>query len=134
MNLVKVSFISILLSLMARNGEATEYSFHGEDFDFDTWSRSKEELLCPHDQQYVIVCKLRWDNLIQELHACRAPGIQCANGTVVTSTCINAIGALVIGALLFYACRMRKKVIRNNRILMARASGEQNTRLGDKVH
>ena len=127
MNLVKVSFVSILLSLMVRNGEATGHTFHGNDFDFDIWSRSEEGFRCPHGQQYVIICKLRWDTLIQELHACRAPGMQCANGTVVTSTCIIAIEAMAIGALLFYACRMRKKVIRNNQFLMARALGEQNT-------
>ena len=73
------------------------------------------------------MCYYRWDTLIQELHACRAPGMQCANGTVVTSTCIIAIEAMAIGALLFYACNMRKKVIRNNQFLMARALGEQNS-------
>ena len=124
MNLVKFSFVSILLSLMVRKVEATEYTFHGEDYDFDIWSRSKEGFQCPHDQQYVIVCKLRWDTLVNELHACRAPGMQCANGTIVTTTCIMAIEAMAIGALLFYACRMRKKVIRNNQCLRARALGE----------
>ena len=109
---------------MVRKVEATEYTFHGEDYDFDIWSRSKEGFQCPHDQQYVIVCKLRWDTLVQELHACRAPGIQCANGTIVTTTCIMAIEVMAIGALLFYACRMRKKVIRNNQFLRARALGE----------
>ena len=124
MNLVKFSFVSILLSLMVRNGEATEYTFHGEDFDFDIWSRSKEGFQCPHDQQYVIVCKLRWDTLVHELHACRAPGMPCANGTIVTTTCIMAIEAMAIGALLFYSCRMMKKVSQNNQFLRARALGE----------
>ena len=124
MNLVKVSFVSMLLFLMVTNSEATDHTFHGEDFDFDEWSRSEDGFQCPHDQQYVIVCKLRLDTLVQELHACRAPGIQCANGTIVTTTCIMAIEVMAIGALLFYACRMRKKVIRNNQFLRARALGE----------
>ena len=116
MNLVKVSFVSILLSLMVRNGEATGHTFHGNDFDFDIWSRSEEGFRCPHDQQYVIICKLRWDTLIQEQD--RAPGMQCAIECdielIAISTCIMAIEAMVIGALLFDACRMRKKVIPDN--------------------
>ena len=112
MNLVKVSFVSILLSLMVRNGEATDHTFHGNDFDFDIWSRSEEGFRCPHDQQYVIICKLRWDTLIQEQD--RAPGMQCAIELIAISTCIMAIEAMVIGALLFYNCRMRKKVIPDN--------------------
>ena len=112
MNLVKVSFVSILLSLMVRNGEATGHTFHGNDFDFDIWRQSEEGFRCPHDQQYVIICKLRWDTLIQEQD--RAPGMQCAIELIAISTCIMAIEAMVIGALLFYASRMRKKVIPDN--------------------
>ena len=112
MNLVKVSFVSILLSLMVRNGEATGHTFHGNDFDFDIWSRSEEGFRCPHDQQYVIICKLRWDTLIQEQD--RAPGMQCDIELIAISACIMAIEAMVIGALLFYNCRMRKKVIPDN--------------------
>ena len=102
------------------HGSARDHTFHGSAFDFNVWRRGSDGFQCPHDQQYVILCKLRWDIIIGELELCMDGGVQCANGTVVTSTVIIAIEAIAIGALLIYACRMRKKVIRNAQSWMVR--------------
>ena len=102
------------------HGSARDHTFHGSAFDFNVWRRGSDGFQCPHDQQYVILCKLRWDIIIGELELCMDGGVQCANGTVVTSTVIIAIEAIAIGALLIYACRMRKKVIRNAQNWMVR--------------
>ena len=133
------------------NGSPRDHTFHGNTFDFNVWKQGRDGFQCPHDQQYVILCKLRWDIIIGELELCmddgfQCPhdqqyvilcklrwdiiigelelcmdgGVQCANGTVVTSTVIIAIEAIAIGALMIYACRMRKKVIRNTQSWMVR--------------
>ena len=102
------------------NGSPRDHTFHGNTFDFNVWKQGRDGFQCPHDQQYVILCKLRWDIIIGELELCMDGGVQCANGTVVTSTVIIAIEAIAIGALMIYACRMRKKVIRNTQSWMVR--------------
>ena len=58
-------------------------------------------------------------------------GVQCANGTVVTSTVIIAIEAIAIGALLIYACRMRKKIVRNAQTWMVRLPQNVSIESGD---
>ena len=102
------------------NGSPRDHTFHGNTFDFNVWKQGRDGFQCPHDQQYVILCKLRWDILIGELELCMDGGVQCANGTVVILTVIIAIEAIAIGALMIYACRMRKKVIRNTQSWMVR--------------
>ena len=56
-----------------------------------------------------LVSKIRSFNIIEDILANRGDEAQCANGSVVISSCIIAIEAIAIGALMFYACRMRKK-------------------------
>ena len=96
------------------NRQSLSHTFQGHRFDFSNWRRSRAGFECPSGEEYVLLCKLRWDTITSELEVCRNPGVQCANGTVVTSTCIIAIEAIAIGALLLYACRMRKKARRND--------------------
>ena len=102
------------------NGSPRDHTFHGNTFDFNVWKQGRDGFQCPHDQQYVILCKLRWDIITGELELCMDGGVQCANGTVVTLMVIIAIEAIAIGALMIYACRMRKKVIRNTQSWMVR--------------
>ena len=116
----KQMLISIFTVFCVVNGSPRDHTFHGNTFDFNVWKQGRDGFQCPHDQQYVILCKLRWDIIIGELELCMDGGVQCANGTVVTSTVIIAIEAIAIGALMIYACRMRKKVIRNTQSWMVR--------------
>ena len=102
------------------NGSPRDHTFHGNTFDFNVWKQGRDGFQCPHDQQYVILCKLRWDIIIGELELCMDGGVQCANGTVVTLMVIIAIEAIAIGALMIYTCWMRKKVIRNTQSWMVR--------------
>jgi len=102
------------------NGSPRDHTFHGNTFDFNVWKQGRDGFQCPHDQQYMILCKLRWDIIIGELELCMGDGVQCANGAVVTLTVIIAIEAIAIGALMIYACRMRKKIIRNTQSWMTR--------------
>ena len=113
------------------HGSARDHTFHGNAFDFNVWQRGTDGFQCPHDQQYVILCKLRWDIIIGELELCMDGGVQCANGTVVTSTVIIAIEAIAIGALLIYACRMRKKIVRNAQTWMVRLPQNVSIESGD---
>ena len=116
----KQRLILIFTLFFVVNGSPRDHTFHGNTFDFNVWKQGRDGFQCPHDQQYVILCKLRWDIIIGELELCMDGGVQCANGTVVTSTVIIAIEAIAIGALMIYACRMRKKVIRNTQSWMVR--------------
>ena len=100
---------------MSGQARRRDHTFHGSAFDFTVWKQSSNGFDCPHigsEQQYKLLCKYRWDTLIEELESYREPGAQCANGSVIVSSCIIAIEAIAIGVLMFYACRMRKKSLR----------------------
>ena len=116
----KQMVILIFTLFFVVNGSPRDHTFHGNTFDFNVWKQGRDGFQCPHDQQYVILCKLRWDILIGELELCMDGRVQCANGTVVILTVIIAIEAIAIGALMIYACRMREKVIRNTQSRMLR--------------
>ena len=116
----KQMLISIFTLFFVVNGSPRDHTFHGNTFDFNVWKQGRDGFQCPHDQQYVILCKLRWDIIIGELELCMDDGVKCANGTAVTLTVIIAIQAIAIGALMIYACRLRKKVIRNTQRWMVR--------------
>ena len=134
-NFIRTKFFGIATLLFTfyyvANGSARDHTFHGNTFDFNVWQQGTDGFRCPHDQQYVILCKLRWDIIIGELELCMDGGVQCANGTVVTSTVIIAIEAIAIGALLIYACRMRKKIVRNAQTWMVRLPQNVSIESGD---
>ena len=134
-NFIRTKFFGIATLLFTfyyvANGSARDHTFHGNAFDFNVWQQGTDGFRCPHDQQYVILCKLRWDIIIGELELCMDGGVQCANGTVVTSTVIIAIEAIAIGALLIYACRMRKKIVRNAQTWMVRLPQNVSIESGD---
>ena len=102
-------------SLKANKWQAKQpHNIQGHAFNFTKWNQSSAGFQCPYTQKYVILCKNRWKRFNEELETCRRSGVQCANGTAVTSISIMVIEAIVIFALLFYALKMRKKVIRND--------------------
>ena len=109
-----LSILIMLASITNIQGQTLHrtrsHKFQGHAFDFSNWRQSSAGFQCPHEQEYVILCKLQWDIISSDLDALRTPGVQCANGGMVTLICIIAIEALTIGAVLFYACKMRKKV------------------------
>merc|ERR1719414_1697643 len=127
----KQMVILIFALFFVVNGSPRDHTFHGNTFDFNVWKQGRDGFQCPNDQQYVILCKLRWDIIIGELELCMDDAVQCANGTVVTSMVIIAIEAIAIGALLIYACRMRKKIVRNAQSWMVRLPQNVSIESGD---
>ena len=110
----------LVLFLMALSDQAKGYTFKGVYFDHDEWSRSMEGSKCPQDQQNLVLCKLKWDNTIHELQACKDPSLHCAGVSVVTSSFPIAVAAIVIVALLNYVYRTGKKL--SNQHLRERTS------------
>ena len=106
-----IRIFHVLLSSIVTPGEAVlrEHTIHESAFDFTAWKESSEGFDCPpNNQKYKLLCEYRWNIILQELNDWKT-GAQCANGSVVISSCIIAIEAIAIGALMFFACRMRKK-------------------------
>ena len=115
----------LVLFVMVLSDQANGYTFKHVDFDHDEWSRSMEGSKCSHDQQHVVLCKLKWDNTTQELQACKDPSLHCAGVSVVTSSFPIAVAAIAIVALLNYVYRTGKKL--SNQHLRERTSDGQQT-------
>ena len=94
------------------NSTNLEYSFDGRSFNFDSWQEGSNGFQCHRDDQYILMCKHRWDTITNELGDCEAsmPFVTSANGTNTILFAIIGFETITIGALLLYIHRKPKIV------------------------
>ena len=115
-----VSFILVLLSIfhlsllyiMPVESVPYDHTFEAtSSFNFNVWRESVHGFGCPGEQQhYKLMCKFRWDTIIGELKDCLNPGLQTGGPTTIVFVCLMTMEAVIIGGLLAYSCRMRRKI------------------------
>ena len=113
---VNVSFILVLLTnflyIMSVESVPYDHTFEATSFNFNVWRESIHGFECPGTQKYKLLCEKRWGTIIAGLEECIDLGLQSAGSSADSTVfvCLLAIEAAIIGGLVVYSCRMRKKV------------------------
>ena len=81
-------------------------------FDFAAWKRGPGGFECARHpmREYSLLCRSDMNFIVEQWNLSKQEAAQCANGSFAIAVTIMGMKIMVIGGLLVYICRMRKKL------------------------